>query len=374
MGRDDGSQYIGFFTFAKNKALKNNQTMIKIFKKHKLKIILAAIIFLAIVGLGYKSFFRANNFEVKNAAGGVPKNSAAKERSAPAEKCANEKQRAIAVMLATDKVTRPLSGISQADMVFEMPVITDSITRLMVVYGCSFPEEIGSVRSARHDFIGLALGIDAIYTHWGGSHFAQDKLKTGVIDELDALVNPYNVFYRKSGIPAPHNGFTSGELLLNTSKKLGYRLENKFEGYPREKAEDIKPKTESNGFKLIVGYPGEFRIEYQYDARLNSYLRSRGGKKEIDRNNGKQAAAKNIAVMYAETKQIEGQYNDVKLEGQGKAEFYFDGGKIDGIWEKINESSKLYFLDNSGAEIKFTPGNIWVEILQTNQKIEWSNQ
>lgn len=349
-------------------------------KKYKLKIILAAVILLVIVGLGYKSFLRLNSFEVKNAPGVVPENTPAKESGGAdpeallAEKCAKENPRAIAVMLAADKEARPLSGIASADMVFEMPVITDSITRLMVVYRCSFPAEIGSVRSARHDFIDLALGIDAIFAHWGGSHFALDKLKTGVIDNLDAMVNPYGIFYRKSGIPAPHNGFTSGDGLLKASQKLGFRMENKFEGYPREKAEDVKPKAENNGFTLNVGFPGEFKVEYRYDAATNSYLRFRGGKAEIDKNTGKQAIADNIVVMYAETHQIEGQYNDVKLEDQGKAEFYFDGGKIDGAWKKSSESSRLYFLDNSGAEIRFTPGNIWVEILQTNQKTEWNNQ
>jgi hypothetical protein len=357
------------------KALENNQIMKTIFKKNKTKIILAAVVLLVVAGLGYKSFLRANNFEVNNPTGAAPENGLGNDsNSVSAQSCANEKQRAIAVMLATDKETKPLSGIASADMIFEMPVITDGITRLMAVYRCSFPEEIGSVRSARHDFIPLAKGVDAIFAHWGGSHFALDKLKTGVIDNLDALRNPYNVFYRKAGIPAPHNGFTSGDLLVSVSEKLGYRLENKFEGYPRQKAEEAKPRTESDGARLIVGFPGEFRVEYQYNAAQNSYLRSRGGEKEIDKNNSKQAAAKNIAVMYAETKQIEGQYNDVKLEGQGKAEFYFDGGKTEGVWKKDSEASKLYFLDNSGAEIKFAPGNIWVEILQTNQKTEWSGK
>jgi len=347
------------------------------FISDKLKLILAAILLLAIAVLGYRNFSRPNNFEVKNSSSAVPENTPAKESiganpaSLLAEKCAKENPRAIAVMLAADKEARPLSGISQADMVFEMPVVTDSITRFMAVYRCSFPAEIGSVRSARHDFIDLALGIDAIYSHWGGSHFALDRLKTGVIDNLDALVNPYGVFFRKSGILAPHNGFISGTGLISASQKLGFRMENKFSGYPRETSEEVKAKIESDGAKLIVGFPGQFEVEYQYDAATNSYLRSRGGKAEIDKNTVKQAIANNIAVMYAESRQIEGQYNDVKLEGQGKAEFYFDGGKIDGVWKKASESSELHFLDNSGAEIKFAPGNIWVEILQTNQKTGW---
>jgi len=365
-----------------------------------IKIIIGIIIVFAIVFyFGKSSFSGKNNYEITNnkqdAALASPEPSAAvkqeeiknentdefsDEAVAPygQESCKDSTRRSIAVMLATDAITRPLSGISEADIVFEMPVITDSITRLMAVFGCTLPAEIGSVRSARHDFIDLAASVDAIYVHWGGSHFALDKLKTGVIDEIDALVNPYDVFYRKSGLPAPHNGFTSGEKILSAAKKLNFRLENKFKGFSRmdcekESEQSAKCKNAIDG-KLAIGYPGEFRVEYKYDAATNSYLRSRGGKKEIDRNNKKQVTTKNVIVMYAESKQIEGDYNDVALEGKGKAEFYVNGQKSEGIWQKNPASPKFYFLDSFGTEIKFATGNIWVEIIQTNQKTEWNSK
>lgn len=345
-----------------------------------IKIIIGIIIIASAVFYSGKSYLSKSNFETKNNSGAEAKSSPLPEKilesdpqSTPvAEECKNPSQRAIAVMLAADRETRPLSGIVDADMVFEMPVITDSITRFMAVFRCSFPKEIGSVRSARHDFIDLALGVDAIYAHWGGSHYALDRLKTGIADDLDALRNPYSVFYRKRGIPAPHNGFTSGDLLINASTKLGYRMENKFQGYPRMAADNSQISADKTG-KLLIGYPGDFRVEYQYDAKTNSFLRWRGGKPEIDRNNQKQIAAKNVVAMFAATRTIEGQYNDVKLEGEGKAEFYRNGEKTEGIWRRdaSKKDPKMYFLDNSGEEIKFVPGNIWVQVVQTNQKTEW---
>src|SRR3990167_1280909 len=88
------------------------------------------------------------------------------------QKCENYNRRPLAVMLAVDSVARPLSSIYVADVVVEMPVVKDSINRFMGIYVCNKPEEIGSVRSARHDFIPLAAGFDAIYSHWGGSNFS----------------------------------------------------------------------------------------------------------------------------------------------------------------------------------------------------------
>ena len=285
--------------------------------------------------------------------------------------CVNARRRPMAVMLAGDAVTRPLSGLSEADLVFNMPVITDSMTRFMAVYVCNTPKKIGSVRSSRDDFIPLARGLDAIFAYWGGSHFALDELAKGVINNIDALANPYNAYFRKSGIASPHNGFTSGARLYEAAGKMGYRLSGKFDGY-LHLAEDIKTSATTTA-TLSIGFPGSFAVKYVYDPEDNSYWRWRGGTKEIDKNTGKQVEAKNVAIMFAASRQIEGQYNDVDIEGSGKARVYRNGEEIIGTWKKTaaDQTSKLFFYDSAGQEIKFMPGQIWVEIVQPNQAVTY---
>lgn len=286
--------------------------------------------------------------------------------------CENYNRRPITVMLATDPETRPLSGVSAADLVVEMAVITNSITRLMAVYVCEEPEEIGSVRSARHDFIPLALGLDAIFAHWGGSHFALDKLDAGIISNIDAMKNPFNAYWQDWKKPMPHNGFTSYKRLLNAAEKLGYRLENKFEGYPHEKAPSTKSQI-ANG-KLTIGFGNRYRVYYEYNGETNTYKRWRGGEKEIDKNNNEQVEISVIAVMRASSRMIEiPDYNDVDVEGEGEAIIFQNGEEIKGTWVKEGSysKSKLYFLDSKGKEIKFTPGKIWIEIVEPYQEIKW---
>ena len=282
--------------------------------------------------------------------------------------CSDFKRRPVAVMISGDTITRPLAGLSEADLVFEMPVVTDGITRMMAIYVCGNPKEIGSIRSSRHDFIPLAQGIDAIYAHWGGSHFALDKLKEGVIDNIDALPNPYNTYYRKSGLSAPHNGFTSMERLIKTIEKLGYRIEGKFEGYAHKESE---VKNSKSGI-LVINYPGESKIKYQYDPEKNSYLRYRAGSKEIDKNNGQQIEAKNIVILRTEIHQIENEYNSVKVLGSGDAYIFLDGKQIAAIWKKPDAQSKLIFYNkDNGREIEFNRGQIWIEIIQMDQGFNW---
>src|SRR3989344_8704314 len=122
--------------------------------------------------------------------------------------CDNFNIRPIAVMLSSDAITRPLSGLGEADIVFEMPVTPGGVTRTMAVYQCEEPKEIGSVRSAREDFIPLAASLKATYAHWGGEHDALTKLNNGILDNIDAMKYETTAFFRKKTITMPHNGFT----------------------------------------------------------------------------------------------------------------------------------------------------------------------
>ena len=284
--------------------------------------------------------------------------------------CDNYKQRPLAVVLANDPAARPLFGLSQADLVIEMPVITGSITRMIAFFVCNQPEEIGSLRSARHDFISLAQGMDAILVHWGGSHFALDKLNIGIMDNIDALKNPYNAFYREDSKPQPHNGFTSFDRLFNSAQNLNYRLTNMFEGYSFIK--DNKQQTENKVLK--INYSRPYYVSYQYDSETNSYLRYRDNLREIDAENDQQIKAKNIVVMRVFSKQIEGlDYNDLDLEGSGICQVYQNGIVIDCTWQKseIKPYSKLKFLDENDKEIPFVQGQTWIEIVEPNQEVTW---
>lgn len=283
--------------------------------------------------------------------------------------CDHAKDRPLAITLAGDLEAWPLSGIADADLVIELPVVTGGITRYLAFYVCAEPQEIGSIRSARHDFISLAMGFDAILAHWGGSHFALDKLDNKIMDNINALYLDGSVFYRKPGLPKPHNGFTTIERLKEYSQRAGYRTASEFGGYLFYEEENPSDK---NG-KISIGYPSVYKVDYEYDAQTNSYLRIKGDKKDIDKLNREQITAKNVVIMFAKSRQIEGQYNDVDIEGEGKAIVYQNGWEITGKWEKDKSDmkSKLYFYNDAGEEIKFVAGKIWIQVVEPKQEVRW---
>lgn len=281
--------------------------------------------------------------------------------------CANSQRRPFGVMLAEDREARPLSGVSMADLVIEMPVVTGSITRMLAFFVCDDPEEIGSVRSARHDFVSLAQGYDAIFAYWGGSQIALEELKKGRIDALDALPNYFDVFYRKVGVQAPHNGFTSMRQMVNASAKLGYRMTTSFEGYKFLETEE----RASNPQRLEIHYRYPYNVRYEYEPEKNSYARLRGDIKELDALNGKQVEASNIVVMRAKSRQIGGGYNDVDILGTGEATVYRNGEGVRGRWEKKEAEDPLRFFDEGGEEIQFIPGKNWIEVVEPSTLVTY---
>lgn len=309
------------------------------------------------------------------------------------EACENWNRRPIAVMQPGDVTARPASGFSQADMVFEMPVITASITRLMAVYGCNTPEAVGSMRSARHDFISLAKGIDAVFVSWGRSesHDANDPvgLAKGILDRGEIQnINcngdagkssnacPDDPCYRNEAIGrGVDSGYGNPAKFFQCAKDLNYGQDWRFAGY-KHKPEAALAERGPNGAHLRVAYAGAYEVEYIYNQAKNSWDRIWGNVIDTDRNSKERVSPKNVVVVMAVSEQVEGQYNNVQLgdpwydrTDSGEAYYYMNGKETKGTWKKDKSSinSKLFFFDENGQEVEFVPGQIWVNILEPGQ-------
>jgi hypothetical protein len=305
--------------------------------------------------------------------------------------CENWNSRSFSVMQPADVSARPLAGLSQADMTIEMVAVYGSITRLMGVYGCVKPEEVGSLRSARHDFVHLAKSFDSIYVHWGRADIEQFKevLNSGIVDDMncndDAGKSSGKYCFRhepEGNMRGVDTGYAKFSSLVEGAKAFGYQLEsNKFVGYPHQAEAPLDQRP--TGGNLRVGFAKPFDVEYTYDKTSNSFLRTWGGVADTDRNNKERIAPKNVVVMIANAAPIKvgEQYANVQIgdpwfdqEDSGSAFFYLNGQQYKGTWkkDKTKIDSKLFFYDETGQEIKFVPGQIWVEIIDPGQAHRWT--
>lgn len=288
--------------------------------------------------------------------------------------CEEADRRPIAVMLAADPITRPVSGFAAADMVWELPVLVSDVTRLMAVYQCGRPDDIGSVRSARHDYLFLAEGVDAILGHWGGSYHALNRIAAGEFDTINALTNPFGAYFRKNHLPAPYNGFTTYGNLWQALEKLGYRTTTEFNAY-EFKDDEVLDKRPAGG-KLSINWPGIYRVHYEYNKETNRYERYWGGTRQLDGGGDKETVAPSVvAVMRAGNQYADGPggYNDVDVEGEGALELYQDGGVVRGSWRKseLQKTDPVRFLDERGKPIKLTRGQVWVMVVEPQVDVVW---
>ncbi len=290
--------------------------------------------------------------------------------------CEHPNRRPIGVMLAGDPINRPLSGFTTADMVFELPVLVSDVTRLTAVYQCGEPTEIGSIRSARHDYLYLLNGIDGIMAHWGGSYWALNMIAAGQFQTMNALQNPNDAFFRKTNLPAPYNGFSTYARLWDTLQKLGYRTQTQFKGYDFK--DDISADQRPAGGTLTIGWPGAFKVSYQYNPTTNRYERYWAGVKQTDPVDKKVVAPSVVAIMRATNTYMDGPggYNNVAIEGTGDLTVYQDGTAITGKWTKDpnNKADPVHFLDAQGKPITFTRGQVWVTAVEPTISVTWTGK
>lgn len=282
--------------------------------------------------------------------------------------CAHPQRRPIAVMMAADNVARPLTAITKADAVFEMPVTPDKTPRYMAIFQCQEVDEIGSIRSAREDFLPLVGAFNAIYVHWGGEKEALARLNNGILDNIDGLKYDGTVFYRKKGIPMPHNGFTKISAITEKSEDLAYKLDADFIGYPHL----LKAPAVKNLSNLVstveIDYQEPYQVKWIYDDSEKIYKRLRGGTPEIDRITGEQVSAGTIVVMETTSKILNQDYINVDTKSGGAVRIYEFGTAVSGYWKKgENLNDRLVFIGEDGKEIEFAPGVLWVHI-ETNPK------
>jgi hypothetical protein len=347
----------------------------------KLSILLGGVLVVLIVGMGvYVGLSPAQKPLIADDQhfGELPENDE-KEEEVPVGTlsglpCEYYDRRPIAVMLAGDPINRPVSGFAKADMVFELPVLTSGVTRLAAVYQCGQPEDIGSVRSARHDYLFLVTGVDAILAHWGGSYHALNRIRAGEFQTISALANPHNAFFRKHHLPAPYNGFTTYERLWNALEQLGHRTTTEFEGY--EFKDDASEEERPEGGRLTIHWPGQFRVHYEYDPETNRYRRFWGGTLQVDgEDNSTVVAPSVVAIMRAQNRMAPGPggYNDVAVEGEGALELYQDGQRITGTWHKDprHKSDPVHFLDEEGNPIVLTRGQVWIMAVDPSISVTW---
>ncbi len=288
--------------------------------------------------------------------------------------------RPIAIMVENSPAARPQWGISTPDIVIE-GVVEGGITRMMWIYAdaADIPSKVGPTRSARHDYVEIAKGMNAIFVHWGGSDEKGFKLAYPTIKELgvnniDGLTYSGTYFFRDTTrkTSSEHRGCTSGTNIQKAIAKLGYSTKQTVENWApfkvsAEGADAVWGDIDETGkcSEIKVTFSSGYVHTFKYDAATKKYKNYLNNKVMTDGNNGKEMAVENVLVMYAPVSTL----NTVKghkewnLEVKGEG-FYVSNGVGQRIyWSKNGKTGALKFENVSHQELTVNSGQTWIGIV-----------
>ncbi len=300
-----------------------------------------------------------------------------------------EKHRPLGIMIENHENSRPQSGISAADIVYEA-VAEGGITRFLIVYYCGTPVQVGPIRSARTYFLDFIseYGDSPLYVHVGGANTSGpadalsqiEKYGWGSYNDMNQFSIGFPTFWRdynRLGHPTAteHTMYSTTDKLwkfAEDKRDLGVKGKDGAswnEGFvPYEFKDDQASGTSQTVHIEHWSDYKEYFVDWIYDGANNQYNRKDGGKVHVDKNNNKQLTAKNIVVLYMnESSANDGYENNAHLlyrtKGTGKALVFMDGKEIKGTWSKVGREDKTVIKDSTGEEIKFNRGRIWFHIL-----------
>lgn len=308
-----------------------------------------------------------------------------------------EKRRPLTVMVENHEESRPQSGLSSADVVYEA-VAEGGITRFLAVFYCGASAEevtIGPVRSARTYYVDWAseYGDKPLYTHVGGANRPGPADALGQIAKYGWLSdgNDLNQFaigfptfwrdYERIGHPVAteHTMYSTTDRLwevaserkLEAKDENGEKWDNSFTAWKFKEAG-------SAGQVTSISFPfwsnqGGYIVRWIFDSQAGVWKRENGGKAHTDLDNGKQLEAANVVIQFVSERSLGDLEKHILYgtTGKGEAIIFTNGNIIRGAWKKSDRTSRTQFLDSAGSEISFVPGPIWLEALPQGTKVEY---
>ena len=267
-----------------------------------------------------------------------------------------------AVMLENHIDSRPIAGLEDASLIYEI-IVEGDITRFLAIFDQTVDaKKIGPVRSARPFFVELAEEWNPVYFHAGGSAQALTMLKQSPMYNINEISADGIYFWRDKSRTAPHNLFTSADQVRRAMLGKEIDLEADFKPW-QFKNDSLEADLSNLVTDIEVSFSSNpyYQVLYQYNEENNDYTRYLAGKVHKTES-GIILKAKNIIVQHVNYKIID-DYGRliVDLDSGGLAEIYLDAQMIKGAWKKSD--GRTYFYDSLGDEVSFNRGTTWIELV-----------
>ena len=267
-------------------------------------------------------------------------------------------------------------GLNKAYMVYEIPT-EGSTSRLLAFFKDSEDVKIGTVRSARHNFIDIALESDAIFVAYGWSSHAQRQLQQlHAIDYINGMIHS-KPYWRNNPehLASEHTAYTSISKIQDFAyNSMKYKKESSSAentvllNYNVGEVDLSKREDAQDANEVKIPY-GSVTTVFKYNPETKMYTRVVNGTTTKDHETKEDFTTKNIIVekiTYQRT--ADNYYWDLNIIGSGEGYYITNGKAVPIKWSKANRSGKTKFTYSDGKEIEVSDGRTYIEIQVTSQK------
>lgn len=281
--------------------------------------------------------------------------------------------RVVGVMVNNHENARPQSGLSQADIVFEI-LAEGNITRFLALFQSEKPEVVGPVRSARQYYFELANGYNALYVYHGAAKFVNKMITNLGIDYLNGSEydNDGHLFKRESFRKAPHNSYLQFEAIAEVANEKGYDMSLGEKTLPFLTTDEIAKLSGESANHIKIMYPGtpEEMVEFYYDENSGKYNRFSNEEMTVELDSGEAIQTDNVLIMETEHEIIDDAgRRSIDITSGGNA-YLIQKGKLQRLeWEN---KDGIIIPTKDGHPVGFVPGKTWINIIPTNPGIEQS--
>lgn len=283
-------------------------------------------------------------------------------------------KRPVAIMINNAPSARPQWGLCTPDIVVE-GLVEGSATRMMWIYADAedILEKVGSLRSARHDFLEVAQGFDAIFVHWGGSNLAYDALSSSGYDHLDGIYlgNAYAHRDNTRNVAIEHRGYMVGSEIRELIEKKEFRTDIKSRAEsPFEFSKD-GDRTLSGGdcLQVTASFSSYYIHTFKYDSKTGLYTNYMG-ETPMTQDGGEEMTVKNVIILYTPVVSVGDSDGHVDMDLTSGSGIYVSGGKYETIrWEKgSDEYAPLKLYSDDGKELVLNIGKSWIGLIPKSRE------
>ncbi|ENH95734.1 hypothetical protein J416_14537 [Gracilibacillus halophilus YIM-C55.5] len=276
--------------------------------------------------------------------------------------------RMMAVMVNNHPKARPQTGLSKADIVFEI-LAEGNITRFMALFQSELPEKVGPVRSARPYYFHLADDYGAFYVYHGAAEFINNMITGGAVDYISgATWDGDNVhFERSSNRVAPHNSYAIVDGIYEKAEEKGYEIETDYEPLPFTDQAEITGDTASE----VKFQYGNNTVRYAYDEANQRYKRFSDGEQTVELADQAPVTMENVLIMETSHQVIDDEgRREIDFESGGDA-LLLQKGKAQHVqWERMGDK---IIPTKDGETVPFVSGKTWINVIPNDPGIEGVN-